>query len=447
MCDLLLVTNERPVVFPALQRWTGGEGAFAPRRRPKAACADPALAALLGLDPAADGEIRLDLAPTELGTEGYRMEITTDGVTVTAQTPRGLTYGAQTLRQLLSRGPLPCGVAADWPDYPVRGYLLDVGRRYVTPDLLHRLIRLLGRFKLNELHLHLNDNEIEPPDGDWTKALHGFRLDSAAFPGLASADSYSRADWDGFEELAAAHGVTLIPEIDAPAHARAFIAHDPSIGHDGGDSDHLDLANPAATDLVKAVITEFAPWFRGPAVHFGADEYYQSKELWKRFFNEMAAHIRALGKQPRAWGGFTRLSPTGDTTGFDQDVVINSWNNDFYGPEGARGDAHPLINSSDALLYIVPEASYYHGQGLDAEWLYEHWAPHLFADGQRLDPADPRLLGAMPALWNDLVRADYPEERIYRLIEESLGVLAQKMWSGKPDLSYREFHTRLRELG
>ncbi|MEV0583938.1 glycoside hydrolase family 20 protein [Nonomuraea sp. NPDC050310] len=416
-----MVKNERPFVVPALQEWTGGEGVFVP------------------------GVVRRELAPTGLGDEGYRLEITPDAATVTAETERGLIHGAATLDQLLARGPAPCGVAEDWPNYPVRGYLLDVGRRYVTPELIHRLLRLMGRFKLNELQLHLNDNEIKPPDGDWNRALHGFRLRSAAFPGLASPESYSRADWDGFEDLAAAHGITLVPEIDAPAHARSFIAYDPSLGHDGGDSDHLDLANPAATELVKAVITEFVPWFRGPAVHFGADEYYQSKELWQRFFNDMAAHIRSLGKQPRAWGGFTRLSPTGDTTGFDPDVVVNSWNNGFYGPEGARGDTYPLINSNDALLYLVPEADYYHGHGLDNEWLYDHWEPHVFADGERLDPGDPRLLGAMPALWNDLVRASYPQERMYELIEDSLPVLAQKMWSGsKAGLPYAEFSSRAR---
>ncbi|MFI6482405.1 family 20 glycosylhydrolase [Nonomuraea sp. NPDC050663] len=438
--------NERPQVVPALQEWTGGTGEFRLSPDSRVICADPALgaglAAELGIGHATEGEgdIVLDLAPTGHGDESYRLRAEPGGVRISAPTARGLFYGTRTLVQILRTGAVPCGVAHDWPNYPVRGYMLDVGRRYVTLELIHRLIRLMGRFKLNELQLHLNDNEIKAPEGDWSKALHGFRLRSEAFPGLASEQAYSRAEWDAFEDLAAAHAITIVPEIDAPAHSRSFIAYDPSIGHDDGDSDHLDLANPAATDLVKAVFTEFAPWFRGPDLHFGADEYYQSKQLWKEFFNDLAAHVRSLGKQPRAWGGFTRLSPTGDTAGFDPDVVINSWNNGFYGPEGARGDSYRLINSNDDLLYIVPKADYYHGYGLDAEWLYNHWEPHVFADGQELEPGDPRLLGAMPALWNDLVRDDYSEEWMYELIEESLGVLAQKMWSGaRAGLPYDKF--------
>ncbi|SFK10980.1 hexosaminidase [Streptosporangium canum] len=445
--------NERPEVVPALQEWTGGTGEFRLGPESRVVCADERLgsrlAGELGIGHATEGpgDVVLEIIPSDGRAEGYRIEATPGRVTITASTARGLFYGTRTLVQILRTGAVPCGVAHDWPDYPVRGYMLDVGRRYVTPELIHRLIRLMGHYKLNELQLHLNDNEIKAPDGDWGEALHGFRLRSPAFPGLAPEESYSRDDWDGFEELAAAHAITLVPEIDAPAHSRAFISFDPSVGHDGGNSDHLDLANPAATELVKAVFTEFVPWFRGPAVHFGADEYYQSKALWKQFFNDMAAHVRSLGKQPRAWGGFTRLSPTGDTAGFDPDVVINSWNNGFYGPEGAREDSYALINSNDDLLYIVPEADYYHGAGLDAEWLYDHWEPHVFADGQSLDPGDPRLLGAMPALWNDLVRADYTEERMYELIEHSLGVLAQKMWSGaKAGLPYRDFVRLLQRL-
>jgi len=444
--------NERPAVVPALQEWVGGTGEFRLGAESRVVCADEGLGSSLagelgiGHGTGGPGDVVLEIVPGGRA-EGYRLEVTAGRVTISAATARGLFYGTRTLVQILRGGAVPCGVAHDWPDYPVRGYLLDVGRRYVTPELIHRLIRLMGRYKLNELQLHLNDNEIKAPDGDWSKALHGFRLRSDAFPGLASEESYSREDWDGFEELAAAHGITLVPEIDAPAHSRSFIAYDPSVGHDGGNSDHLDLANPAATELVKAVFTEFTPWFRGPAVHFGADEYYQSKELWKQFFNDMAAHVRSLGKQPRAWGGFTRLSPTGDTTGFHPDVVINSWNNGFYGPDGAREDSYALINSNDDLLYIVPEADYYHGFGLDAERLYDHWEPHVFADGQSLEPGDPRLLGAMPALWNDLVRADYPEQRMYDLIEDSLGVLAQKMWSGtKAGLPYQDFAALLQRL-
>ncbi|WP_425517804.1 family 20 glycosylhydrolase [Nonomuraea coxensis] len=439
--------NERPVVIPALQQWTGGTGEFrlgggsrvvsgtAPEQARR-------FAAELGVPYGpGGGDIVLALTGTGRGPESYRLEITPERVLIEAPGPAGLFYGTRSLLQILGEdGRAPAGVAEDWPNYPVRGYMLDVGRRFVTPPMIHRLIGLMGTFKLNELQLHLNDNEIEPPDGDWSRAVSAFRLRSDAFPGLAAAESYTRADWDGFEDAAAAHAVTIVPEIDAPAHARAFIACEPSVGHDGGNSDHLDLANPAATKLVKEVFEEFVPWFRGPAAHFGADEYYQSKELWKRFFNDMAAHLRSLGKQPRAWGGFTRLSPTGDTTGFDPDVVINSWNNGFYGPEGAEGDTYPLINSNDDLLYIVPEADYYRGQGLDGAWLHEHWEPHVFAGGQRLAPDDPRLLGAMPALWNDLVHATYGEERMYELIEDTVGVLAQKMWSASTSgLPYPEF--------
>lgn len=328
--------------------------------------------------------------------------------------------------------------------------MLDVGRRFFTPDFIRTYITLMGWFKLNELQLHLNDNEIKAPDGDWSKAQAAFRLRSGnpALAGLAAEDgSYSREEWDSFEDLAAAHGVTIIPEIDAPGHARAFVALRPELGLDGGNSDHLDLSKPESTAFVKEVFTEFVPWFRGPDVHVGTDEYTADPQLYRVFFNEMAAHVRSLGKQPRAWGSATRM--TGDAEGYDRDVIINSWNNGWYGPTEAVRDGYRFINTNDDLLYIVPFADYYHGEGLDGRWLYDHWEPHVFADGQTVEPPyRGQLLGAMSAVWNDLVHASYTEADVHRMVEPTFGLLAQKMWTGAtPGVTYDDFMESAKAIG
>ncbi|MFI6724364.1 discoidin domain-containing protein [Streptomyces sp. R-74717] len=472
--------NARPTVVPALQKWQGGTGSFELRRHSRIVLAGrpgdglrDQVAALPGeLDQVAgrklalstwspqDGDIVLAVDPTLTGAgggarfkeEGYTFTITDRNVRITAPTAKGVYYGTRTLLQILlqddGRDSVPVGTAVDWPNYKVRGLSLDVGRRFFTADFIRDYVHLMGWFKLNELQLHLNDNGFKG-DGSWSDVQAGFRLksDNPELAGLASKDgAYDRRDWDSFEDTAAVNGVTIIPEIDAPAHSLAFTRFRPSLGLNNGDSDHLDLSKPETTTFMKSVFDEFVPWFRSPDVHFGADEYTVDKPRYKTYFNEMAAHIRALGKHPRAWGSLSVMAS--DTDGYDRDVTLNSWNNQWYGPQAAKRDGYSFINTNDALLYIVPFADYYHGRGLDGKYLYDEWEPNVFPGGQSVEPQDPQLLGAMSAVWNDLTEASYGELDVHGLVEPTFGVLAQKMWSGASSgVPYDSFLGTVRRLG
>ncbi|TGB09772.1 family 20 glycosylhydrolase, partial [Streptomyces sp. MZ04] len=474
--------NARPAVIPALQEWDGGDGVhrLASESRVVVPVQDAGqllvLARQLTLDiadvtglklaaprtvsrsRAADGEIllRLDAGARHAdggelyAREGYELAVTGDAVTITAPAYRGVYYGTRSLLQILlhdeQRSRVPVGTAQDWPNYRLRGFMLDVGRRFFTPGFVRDYLRVMGWFKLNDLQLHLNDNEIKAPGGDWSKAYDAFRLrsDSPEWEGLAAPDgSYSRADWDSFEDTAALHAVQLTPEIDAPAHSRSFVRFRPSLGLDGGNSDHLDLAKPETTDFMKKVFGEFVPWFRSPEVHYGADEYTGPEAQYRAYFNDMAEHLRTLGKHPRAWGSLTEMA--GSAEGYDRDVTIHSWNNGWYGPQAAKADGYEIVNTNDGLLYVVPFADYYHGHGLDGRYLYDSWEPHVFPGSESLPPGDPQLRGAMSAVWNDLVHATYTQQDVHGLVEKTYGTLAQKMWSGGGQgLAYGEFTALLR---
>ncbi|WP_285703046.1 discoidin domain-containing protein [Microtetraspora sp. NBRC 16547] len=473
--------NAKPAVVPALQQWEGGTGSFELRKHSRIVLAKRQVDELedqgarlsaeieqvtgrkLDVSPRIpqDGDIVLSIDPAladaaggaRFTEEGYTLTVTDRNVTIAAPTAKGVYYGTRSLLQILllddGRDSVPVGTAVDWPNYKVRGFMLDVGRRFFTADYIRDYLRLMGWFKLNQLQLHLNDNGFKGDKPSWSDVQAGFRLktDNPELAGLASADgAYDRADWDSFEDTAAANGVTIIPEFDAPAHSLAFIKFRPSLGLNNGDSDHLDLSKPETTAFMKLVFDEFVPWFRSPDVHFGADEYTVDKPRYKIYFNEMAAHIRALGKQPRAWGSLSVM--TADTDGYDRDVIMNSWNNGWYGPQALKRDGYSFINTNDALLYVVPFAGYYHGRGLDGKYLYDQWEPHVFPGGQDVAPGDPQLLGAMSAVWNDLTEATYTELDVHGLVEPTFGVLAQKMWSGaKAGVPYSAFLGTVRKLG
>lgn len=466
-----------PVVIPALQQWRPTTGTLALGQdftviwhhealaeNARALVAE--IAELTGLVGAAfptqdapelsgGGSIELALessldfgaAPAHAAREGYVLEVG-DAVVLKARTATGVHWASRSLLQmLLGEGDLPRGTAVDWPNYPVRGFMLDVGRRFSAPEFLADMIRFMGWFKLNTFIVHVNDNEIaKDTKRSWPEAQHAFRLasENPRFAGLAASDgSYSRAEWDALEDLAARNHVTIVPEIDVPAHARSLIAWNPAVGLNGGDSDMLDLSNPETTELVKELFDEFVPWFRGPVVHFGADEYSKDHpEEYRNFFNTISAHLQSLGKSPMAWGSLTTMSggPEAAVEGFNQDVTICAWNNGWYSGRAAVRDGHQVINMNDEMLYIVPFADYYHGGPLDGQALFDTWEPHVFGAEEDLEPGHPQLLGAASALWNDLVLLDYDEHLMHSLIEPTFGVLAQKMWRGAvPGTSYESF--------
>jgi len=470
--------NPAPRVVPALQQWTGSTGSVVLSRHVVVPAGDSALRSiadqvvtdahdLFGEDwqvstaPAGAGDVVLALdAAAEVGpdavarAEGYRLDIA-DTVGVTARTTTGVFWGTRSLLQARLGSDLPDhavarGNAVDWPNYAVRGYMYDLGRRWMDPSYTRDYIRLASWFKLNTIQLHLNDNAISPPTGKtWADAYSGFRLktDNPALSGLASTDgAFTRADWDNLEDLAAANRVTIIPEIDAPAHSLAFIKFKPSVGLNGGNSDHLDLSKPETTAFMESVWDEFLPWFRSPVVHFGADEYpKQYVAQYQKFFNDMASHLRSKGKQVRAWGSFTAMS--GNDVGYDKDVSINSWNNGYYSGASGIADGRQIINSNDGLLYTVPFAGYYHGNGLDGASIYANWEPNIFGSGNLAVKA-PGLLGGIPAVWNDLVDKAYTPQDVFSLLEPSWAVLAQKMWGGKPaNTSYSAFMTQVIGVG
>ncbi|MEU0315312.1 family 20 glycosylhydrolase [Nocardioides sp. NPDC006273] len=473
--------NPKPRVVPALQTWSGGSGLLSLVPATRIVVADPQLAGVAaqlkadlvevsGLktevvtdEPSRARDIVLDIdADAAVGPsgnavaerEGYHLTVA-DRVRVTARTQTAVFWGTRTLLQMLverfpERGVLPVGSTTDWPNVALRGYMLDVGRRWFGETYVRDMVRAMSWYKLNTFQVHLNDNAITAPGGDWSKAQSAFRLASEdpAFDGLAAADgSFTRAEWDELEDVAAAHHVTVVPEIDSPAHSRAFIAFRPEIGLDGGNSDHLDLSKPVTTAFMKDVFSEFTPWFRSPVVHIGLDEYPRDLEdQYRAYTNTLAAHVRSLGKNVRAWGSLTVMA--GDATGYDKDMEMVSWNNGWYSGKRAIADGYPVINANDGLLYIVPFADYYHGKGLDGRWLYDNWEPHVFGGSNNVDKGNPLLLGAMSAVWNDLVDATYDGDDVYRLVEPTFGLLAHKMWRGPvTGLAYDRFMHDVGRLG
>ena len=259
------VDNPRPFVVPELTSWQGARGDFHPTGRivvtdraflPVAErfAADYAelfsrrLTVVQGKGRAGDLVLsRTDRRDT-LGAEGYRLTVG-ETATITAATAQGAFWGTRTILQISEQTrshALPAGVATDRPAYPVRGFMIDVGRKYIPMDYLRQLVKVMAYYKMNTLQVHLNDNGFKQYFGnDWAKTPAAFRLESDFFPGLTARDgSYTKKEFRAFQREAAVQGVEILPEIDVPAHSLAFTHYRPSLGSEEFGADHLNLRNP-----------------------------------------------------------------------------------------------------------------------------------------------------------------------------------------------------------
>ena len=466
--------NPKPFVVPEITSWIGAEGNFVPSGRVAVKGSDKELqriagafvadyklltgrdlAVVKGGGKAGDIVLQLDKKATSLGKEGYELNVGEQAV-VTANTLQGVFWATQTLLQLgeqSDNGSMPKGKAIDIPQYEMRGFMIDCGRKFFPMDYLHKLIKIMAYYKMNTLQVHLNDNGFRQYfDNDWAKTQAAFRLESTTYPGLAAKDgSYTKQEFIDMQIFAEQNYVEVIPEIDVPAHSLAFTQYKPEIGSKEYGMDHLDLFNPKTYEFVDGLFKEYLegenPVFRGKRVHIGTDEYSNAKKEVVEKFREFTDHyirfVEGFGKQAMCWGALTHAK--GDTPVKSENVIMNCWYNGYADPADMKKQGYQLVSIPDGFLYIVPAAGYYYDY-LNCNYLYDHWTPAIIGN-QRFDEQDPAILGGMFAVWNDHAGNGISVKDVHHRVFPAMQTLAVKCWSGKlRELPYAEFDKKRKEL-
>lgn len=193
-------------------------------------------------------QLKVDAALSE---EAYRMEIDHDGVRIFAGQAAGAFYAIQSLKTLIDPHyfassqnksiSLPAINVADEPRFGKRALMLDVARNFQSKAQILKVLDLMGLYKLNTLHFHLNDDEgwrLEIPSFPELTAIgsqrgHIFGEDQTSLPpsygsgpfaGKNSGSGYyTEADFIEILQYATARHIRVIPEIETPGHARAAI--------------------------------------------------------------------------------------------------------------------------------------------------------------------------------------------------------------------------------
>lgn len=463
--------NPKPFVVPELKQWTGKDGNFTPGKDARIVCTsqNPELLRIARMfaddyqqmfgqtlsvaqGKATPGDFVLSLsADKKLGEEGYAIKIT-DRVAISAPTPTGLYWSTRTLLQLAEQNQersLPQGTIRDYPDYPLRGFMIDCGRKFIPMAYLQDLVKIMAYYKMNTLQVHLNDNGFKQYfEHNWDKTYAAFRLESETYPGLTARDgSYSKKEFIDFQKQAVSNFVEIIPEIDVPAHSLALTHYKPEIGSKEYGMDHLDLFKPETYEFVDALFKEYLegdnPVFVGKRVHIGTDEYSNAKkdvvEKFRAFTDHYIRFVEGFGKQAVVWGALSHAK--GDTPVKSENVVMNAWYNGYADPATMIKDGYQLISIPDGLVYIVPKAGYYYDY-LNEPYLYKEWTPAHIGKAV-FDEKHPSILGGMFAIWNDHVGNGISVKDIHHRIFSPLQTLSVKMWTGaQTGIPYETFNEK-----
>ncbi len=468
-------TNPPPKVIPALLNWAGSTGLFTLGQEIRvyaAAELGETFAAELGemtgrkvtlVSSAEQADISLNFSNNLiLGKEGYTLDIAEDkGIVAGASTETGLYWATRSILQMIQQGNgiVPCGSALDIPRYQVRSFLLDVGRLPIPLSYVKDVVKYMSWYKMNDLHIHLNDNYIfheqyvDAGENPFEKSYSAFRLESdkvGANGARLTADdlSYTKDEFREFISFAKSRGVNIIPEFDTPAHALSFTRLRPDLiykSHNKRACEMLDASNPETLKFVEEVFDEYLLPQNGQkavfdgcdVMHVGADEFHGNAEHYRAYADGLIKMVQGKGYTPRIWGSLN--TKKGKTPVHAEGVQMNLWNGGWARTWDSINQGFDVINTNDGALYIVPFAPYYR---MDARhrWVHEHWKVNHIAD-EVVPAGHPQLLGAAFAIWNDMIDqkyAGYGAYDIWHMFSNSVDVLAGKMW-GRDDcpISYQ----------
>ena len=415
--------------------------------------------------------------------EGYRLNVTSDAVTVEAKTPTGLFYGLQTLTQLLfgdhtSGWSVPIVQIVDAPRFAYRGMHLDVGRHFFPVAFIKKYIDLLAMYKMNKFHWHLTDDQ-------------GWRIEIKKYPKLTEIGAYRQETVMGknFERFdrpyvgdgnphggfysqeevrevvayARARYIDVIPEIEMPGHATAALAAYPEFACTDGPFDvpttwgiFEDVFCPKEEtfQFLEDVLTEVIALFPSQYIHIGGDEvpkvrWQESEvaqevisregladedELQSYFIKRIESFLQAQGRRLIGWDEILE-------GGLAPDATVMSWRGMEGGIEAAR-EGHDVIMTPTSHCYFDyyqadPEQEPLAIRGLtplEKVYSFEPVPEMLSAEDAE------HILGAQGNVWTEyMATTDYVEYMVFpRML-----ALSEVVWS-PPDLrNWEDFVQRL----
>jgi hexosaminidase len=395
------------------------------------------------------------VAPDPLGSEGYTIRVDRDTLLIQASSGAGLFHGVQTARQLFTyriedhhsayaRGvdwSIPALIIEDMPRYGWRGSMLDVSRHFFDVNEVKQVVDILTLYKFNTLHLHLADDQ-------------GWRIEIKSRPELTAQGSnfevgggpggfFTQDDYREIVRYAAERYITVVPEIDMPAHINAALISHPELScgrrapapYTGIQVGFSAICSDSAGTyaLLEDVVREIVAMTPGGFFHLGGDEVQAlNATQYATFIERMQDIVRKYGARMIGWEeiGKAKLDPTS---------VIQMWISDSL----RSGNALPndVIVSAAPRLYL--DMKYTAATELGLRWAgmidvrkaYD-WDPAAALKGF----STSRVIGIEAPLWSETPRnitaAQY-------LLMPRLPAVAEVAWSPASSRDWESFRRRL----
>jgi hexosaminidase len=394
---------------------------------------------------------------TILGSQGYRLDVTSKNIVISANQANGFFMAVQTLRQLMpiegKQMIIPALSIMDKPEFTWRGMMLDVGRHFFPKEVVKKYIDLISFYKINVLHWHLTDDQ-------------GWRIEIKKYPKLTEIGAW-RTEADGsryggfytqdeIREIVAyaeSRGITIVPEIEMPGHSMAALTSYPWLSCTGGPftvpigwgvfEDVFCAGKESTFSFMQDVLTEVIDLFPSKYIHVGGDECPKTRwsqcpdcqkrikdehlnneaELQSYFIHRIEKFLNSKGRSLTGWDEILEGGVTPNST-------IQVWRDWKYAKEAAA-------NGNDIIMTPTSH-TYFNGmpEGLTLEKVYGFYPmPDDF-------PADlqKHILGGECALWTEHV---LDRDRIDYLIFPRILAISEGMWNGKSRQSYPDFNQRV----
>ncbi len=418
-------------------------------------------------------------------TAGYRLDISPASVVVRFATDTGAYYAAQTLRQLMPLHPqkgkpllLPAVKIEDQPRFAYRGVLLDVARRYFPVSFIKKYIDAMAFYKINTLHLHLNDDQgwrMESRSyprlhetGAWRKeTVVGHRTDRPErFDGTPHGGYYTQAELKELVQYAGERFIAIIPEIDVPGHSQAILAAYPQFGCIDSAYTvstrwgvHKDILCPKEETFafLRSIMAEVSDIFPGKYIHIGGDEV--PKDRWKQsafcqelirklslkdehelqsyFIRRMEDIAHAAGKQIIGWDEILE-------GGLAPNATVMSWRGEKGGIAAARQHHYTIMTPVQYTYINLYQTSDRKSEPLsNGGFLPLNKIYGYDPVPRELAPADAQyILGTQACLWTEYVTNEADAEF---MTFPRLCAFAETAWSETGRKNYPYFLVRLKE--
>lgn len=435
----------------------------------------------------------------------YTLKVTNKSIIIGATSDTAIFQGIQTLIQLLPTSKstvlnIPAVEITDYPRFAYRGMHLDVSRHFFDVPFVKQYIDYLALHKLNYFHWHLTDD-------------HGWRIEIKKYPKLTEIGAWRNGSiiglWPGkgnenikYQVLPTAvkitpkdaviqtdgikHGgfytqqqikevvdyaakryITIIPEIEMPAHSMALLAAYPELGtapntkYEVAETwgmmnkyNNVLQASDTTFKFLENVLTEVMDLFPSPYIHIGGDE--ASKIWWKQsavsqeimkanglkneselqsyFIRRMEKFVNSKGKTIIGWNEILQ-------GGLAPNAVVMSWQGEKGGIEAAK-QQHKVIMTPEIKMYFN-HAQFVKEDSLTANkfsplidvYNYEPIPAELTAEQAKY------IWGGQGCLWSEYITN--PAKVQYQLFPR-LDALSEILWSPKEKRNYPDFQKRLK---